>query len=245
MRDPIIVTGAAGAIGEAVTRKLMNEGFFVIAIDITHDILEEKYKGNNACSYMAFDLNKINELQSLIKQIKEEYGGIRGLVHCAGFDKLTPLYLYRQEDIEALFSIHVYVPMALCGLIAKKGNASNGCSIVLISSLSAHEGAAGHTGYAAAKGALEGFIPSAAAELADRGIRINAIAPGIVRTKMSAGYLDKLDQHQFAALEQSYPLGFGQPTDVANLIAFLISDEAKWITGQTIIIDGGHLCRKV
>ena len=243
MQHPILVTGATGGIGEAVTRKLINNGFSIIALSRNIERLEAKYKDNNRCFCIAYDLNNLDEIPDLIKRITKEYGGLRGMVHCAGFDKLAPLYLSRIADIEALFSIHVMAPMVLCSQIAKKGNSSERCAIVLISSLSAHEGALGHTAYAAAKGALEGFLPGAAAELADKGIRINIVVPGIVRTNMSAGFIDKMDEEQRIALGKSYPLGLGEPIDAANTIVFLLSDEAKWITGQKIIIDGGHMCR--
>jgi len=245
VRHPILVTGATGGIGEAVVRKLISKGFSVIALSHNREQLENKFQGLEQCLCIDYDLNNIDGIPSLIKEITKNYGGLRGLVHCAGYDKLAPLYLSRMSDIESLFSIHAMAAIALCGQIAKKGNASEGCSIVLISSLSAHEGAAGHTAYAAAKGALEGFLPGAASELAGKGIRINLVVPGVVRTKMSAGFIDKMDEEQRTALENSYPLGLGEPEDVANAIVFFLSDEAKWITGQKLILDGGHMCRKV
>jgi len=245
IQNPILVTGANGGIGEAVVRKLVKMDFNVIALSRNIELAEEKFKDEDRCLCIEYDLNDLDGIAELVKGITKEYGGLRGLVHCAGFDRLAPLYLSKRSDIEALFSIHVTAPMLLCGQIAKKGNASEGCSIVLISSLSSHEGAAGHTAYAAAKGAVEGFLPSAAAELSVKGIRLNVIVPGVVRTKMSEGFIGKLDEVQRTALEDSYPLGLGEPSDVANMAAFLISDEARWITGQKFIIDGGHMCRRV
>jgi len=244
INKPILVTGASGGIGEALVHSLAAKDYSIIALGRNKEEFEDKFKDLKQCVCLSADLNQLQKIPSLIKKVKSKYGKIRGMVHCAGFDKLGPLYLARIDDISALFNIHVMAPMLMCSQIAKKGNAAEGCAVVLISSLAAHEGAMGHTSYAAAKGALEGYLPSAAAELADRGIRINIVIPGVVKTRMSAGYLDKMDPEQKSALEKSYPLGLGEPEDVANAIVFLLSDDSKWITGQTLIIDGGHMCRK-
>jgi NAD(P)-dependent dehydrogenase (short-subunit alcohol dehydrogenase family) len=244
VQNPILVTGAAGGIGRALTHKLLSNGFSVVAVDLSADGPED-LTGAAGLAYLQSDLNDLDAIPELVRRIVSQYGPLRGLVHCAGFDRLAPLYLSRSSDLLGLLRIHAMAPIALCSQIAKKGNAAPGCAIVLISSLAAHEGAAGHSAYAAAKGALEGFLPSAAAELADRGIRVNVVIPGVVKTRMSAGFIDKMTEEQKEALERSYPLGLGEPEDVASAISFLLSDEARWITGQTLIVDGGHMCRRV
>jgi len=242
--DPFIVTGAGGGIGGAVAAQLLGEGKKVIAVGRNLAGLCEKFSGYANCVCYGCDLSDEAEITYLIKTIVREQGAVRGLVHCAGFDKLSPLYLNKMDDVEALFKIHVFAPMTLCKLLSKRGNAAAGCSLVLISSLSAHEGAAGHTAYAAAKGALEGFLPTAACELAARDIRINIVVPGVIRTRMSQGFIGKMTIDQLESLNNSYPLGLGNPEDAAGMICFLLSEKAKWITGQKYIIDGGHMCRK-
>ncbi len=245
MKHPILVTGASGGIGEAVTRKLITHGYNVIALSRSMEKLQNKFKSESKCELVDYDLTDLKGIPSLIKTIAKKHGGLRGLIHAAGHDKLAPLYLVRQADIESLLAIHITSAILLCSQLAKKGNASNGCSIVLISSLSAHEGAVGHAAYAAAKGAIEGFLPSAAAELADKKIRLNVVIPGVVKTEMSAGFINRLSEEQKSELEKSYPFGLGEPDDIANAIRFLISDESKWISGQKFILDGGHLNRRV
>lgn len=256
----VIVTGACGGIGKATAEKLLNEGLSVCAVDLGLDALKDKFPDSaeivsgeqiasdngTPCVYcIASDLSSEDAIKDLVKTIVSTLGPARGLVHCAGFDKLSPLYLSKRKDVEALFNIHVYAAMDLCKNLAKKGNAAEGASIVLISSLSAHEGAMGHTAYAAAKGALEGFLPSAASELAGRGIRLNEVVLGVVQTNMSMGFIGKMDQTQADALNESYPLGLGKPEDAAQMIAYLISEKSSWITGQKYILDGGHSVRKV
>lgn len=241
----VAVTGASGGIGEAVVRRLLDDGFSVVAIGRDSDALGTLFGESPQCRCLGADVSVIEELPELVKSIVADVGPLRGLVHCAGFDKLAPLYLSKPADAEELFRVHALSAMTLAGQIARRGVAAEGCSVVLVSSLAAHEGAAGHSAYAAAKGALEGFLRPAAAELAGRGVRLNLVIPGVVDTKMSTGFLGRMTPEQRSALDQSYPLGIGEPMDVANAIAFFTSDDSRWITGASLLLDGGHLARSV
>lgn len=242
--DNVIITGACGGIGNAVAATLLSENTSIWAVDLSKGKLEDMYGHMPNCKTYVCDLTSEDAVNEMVRHIVLESGKLGGLVHCAGFDKLMPLYLNKQYDINQLFAIHVFSAMQLCKLISKKGNALEGCSVVLISSLSAHEGATGHTAYAAAKGALEGFLAPAASEMVERGIRINEVVLGVIQTQMSAGYLNKMNDRQMDSMKSSYPLGLGIPTDVSPMICFLLSDKARWITGQKFILDGGHTIRK-
>ena len=187
----------------------------------------------------------VENLGGLIKGLVAEHGPIGGFVHCAGFDKMAPLHLTKIEDMENLWRLHALVPMVMIAAISKKKNHDDSASIVLITSQSAHEGAMGHTAYAAAKGAVEGFLAPAAAELMEKGIRINEVCFAPVRTPMAAGWMDKLTDEGMQRLMESYPLGLGEVEDASNLICFLLSPESRWINGQIFTADGGHSVRKV
>ena len=130
-----------------------------------------------------YDLLDIDQLPVLIKSTVAEHGPIGGFVHCAGFDKMAPLYMNKVSDIETLWRLHALVPMVIIAAISKRKNYAEETSIVLISSQAAHEGAKGHTAYAAAKGAIEGFLAPAAAELMEKGIRINEVCLRIIRKR--------------------------------------------------------------
>ena len=158
---------------------------------------------------------------------------------------MAPLHLAKAEDYEALWRLHALAPMLMIGAIGRKKQHEEGAAAVLISSQSAHEGAAGHAAYAAAKGALEGFLAPAAAELMDKGMRLNAVCFAPVKTPMAEGWMGKLTEDGKRKLEESYPLGLGETADAAALICFLLSEEARWISGQVITADGGHAVRKV
>ena len=112
-------------------------------------------------------------------------------------------------------------------------------SIVSVSSAGVMRSAAAVSAYAASNKAIEGFIKSAAIEFSQNKIRVNAIAPGVVLTEMTEGFIKSIGESAAKDMKDNHPLGFGKPRDVSNLIEFLVSDRSVWITGQTIVIDGG------
>ena len=242
LNNPILITGASGGIGFAVLQILLDNGHDVIALGRNSNI---KKTINEKTLLVEADLTNHVQTKEQISRLIEIHGPFGGFIHCAGFDKLSPLYLNKMSDLESLFDIHVFTSISIVSLLSKKGYLADNSSIVLISSLSAHIGASGHTMYAAAKGAIEGFIPSAASELAHRKIRINGIVPGVVKTKMSNGFISKLNESQVNELNKSYPLGLGEPNNIADLIFFLLSKKSSWITGQRFTIDGGFSIRNV
>ncbi len=243
----VLITGISGGIGKAVADQLLATGSTVIGLDrsIRDEIRELEVKYQGKLILQECDLTDIDKLPSLIKELVEANGPIGGFVHCAGFDKMMPLHLTKVEDIENLWRLHALVPMVMIASISKKKNHGENTSIVLISSQSAHEGAMGHTAYAAAKGAIEGYLAPAAAELMEKGIRINEVCFAPVKTPMAAAWMDKLTEEGKKKLQESYPLGIGEVSDASNLICFLLSETSRWINGQIITADGGHSVRKV
>lgn len=239
--SPILVTGVSGGIGNSVAKVLLESNFLVVGQTRDSTSLPSELLNHPRFISLVHALDDGDDGRRLINEVVENYGAIRGFVHCAGFDKLSPLYLNKTKVIRDLFEIHAVVPMTMVSEISKKEKHERDCSIVLISSLSAHSGAQGHTAYAAAKGAIEGFLAPASAELAARGVRLNLVTPGIVATKMSKDFIDRLDEVQHSKLVQSYPLGIGSPKNVADAIRFFISLESSWVTGQNLILDGGNL----
>ena len=243
----VLITGISGGIGKAVAEKLLEAGSSVVGLDrtIREEIwsLADQYPGKLVLHEA--DLMDSDGLADLVKGLVTEHGPVGGFVHCAGFDKMMPLHLTKAEDIESLWRLHALAPMQMIASLSKKKMHDEGMSIVLISSQSAHEGAMGHTAYAAAKGAIEGYLAPAAAELMEKGIRINEVCFGPVKTPMAAGWMDKLTEEGIQKLLESYPLGIGEVDDARNLICFLLSSESRWINGQIITADGGHAVRKV
>jgi len=239
----IVVTGASKGIGAKTAALLLESGYSVVATARGESDLRALYGDENNAVTIPWDLSDPARVLDYAKTVKEAVGAVSGLMHCAGIEKAFPIHITKPAKIEEVFNINTYAAMLLVSGFSKKGMTCDPASFVLVSSLAAHEGARGRSVYAASKAALEGFAKAAAPELAEKGIRINCIAPGIVATEMTAAYRNQLTEDQWQSLVGGYPLGVGDAHDIAAFAKYLISAEAKWITGQSYILDGGHLVR--
>ncbi|QHI72079.1 SDR family NAD(P)-dependent oxidoreductase [Aminipila terrae] len=240
----IVVTGASSGIGRSTVMKLLEAGLCVVATARNEEKLNELYSTMKDVKVISWDLSQTDNIKEYCETVKNQVGTISGLMHCAGQQVTLPVHMIKEKKIEEVFGINTFAAMLLVSAFCKKGSTDNGASFVLVSSLAAHEGAFGKSIYAASKGALEGFIRAVSPELAEKGIRINAIAPGIVQTEMVNKYFNQVTEEQKNTTIKEYPLGLGKPEDVAELAVYLLSKNSRWVTGQVIIIDGGHLVRK-
>lgn len=241
----ILIAGASKGIGLAAAKALLAKGYKVIAAARNVDAMTERYKsyGDDVEIY-GCDFADTEAIQAFADRVNRESGPVSGLVYMAGAQLTMPISMNKPDKVKELFTLNTFAAIELVRCFSKKKMISEeGASFVLISSLSAHEGAAGKSLYGATKGALEGFLHAAALELVQRNIRLNVIVPGIIETDMSKEFLDKMAEEQRTAVNKSYPLGLGRPEDAASLITWLISDESRWATGQTYVIDGGHMIR--
>lgn len=236
-----LVTGAASGIGRAVCQLLLAGGEKIVAADLSAETLSAVFGMDPNVLCVAGDLTTAEGFANLTSSLKSRFESVKGFVHCAGFDYARPLGFIDDAVVHKLVSIHVGFPIQFLGWLGKKGNHAQECSCVFVSSLSAHEGAKSHVAYAAAKGAVEGMLRSAAAELMGKHVRLNIVILGVVETEMSQGWLGKLSPEQRRVLEAEYPFGLGRPKDVADAIEFLLSAKSRWITGQTLVCDGGHM----
>ncbi len=236
-----VVTGASSGIGAAVAARLLARGENVVAVARRADVLAELYGTCPTAVCAAVDLESPDATARVAAAIKERFDTVRGFVHAAGFVSPAPLGLVQDETAHRLFSVHALFPLQFLGWLAKRTNHSDGAAAVLVSSLAAHEGDCGNAAYAAAKGAVEGLLRPAAAELAPRGVRVNAVVLGVVDTPMAQGsWMARCTPEQIDARRARYPLGFGTPEKVADVIDFFLGEASAWITGQCLVADGGH-----
>ena len=225
-----------------IARRLIARGVNVLAVARRADRLEALCGTAENARFAAVDLESADSVEVVARAVKNAFGIVRGFVHCAGFNQLAPLSLVDPVVAQRLYAVHALFPMKFMGWLGKAPNHVAGTSCVLLSSLACRTGAAGNAAYAAAKGAVEALVRSAAAELAARGVRVNAVAPGFVETELAAGTWRALGMtpERIAAERARYPLGFGTPEQVADAVGFLLGAASSWITGQCLVADGGR-----
>ena len=235
-----VVTGASSGIGAAIARRLLARGERVVAVARRAERLRDLYGAEPNARVVVADLAEPSAAESVAKAVKDAFGPVRGFVHCAGFAAPAPLSLVDDAVARRLYAVHALFPMRFMGWLGRAPNHVPGASCVLISSRACHEGEKANAPYAAAKGAVEGMLKGVAAELAERGVRVNAIAPGVVETEMArTSWMDRAAPETLAARKARYPFGFGRPEQVADIVDFFLGDGSSWVTGQCLLADGG------
>lgn len=231
-----IILGASGGIGAMLTRVLVAEGHRVMLAGrneaTLHALADEVWQPFHRVEATSFE--SVEEgFQSAIK----EFGKVDGAANCVGSMLLKPAHTTSEEELLQTIALNLTSAFAVVRSGAKAMMATGG-AIALVSSVAATLGLANHEAIAAAKAAVEGLTRSAAATYVPRGIRVNCVAPGLVQTPLS----EKITNNE-AALKASvalHPLGrIGTPADIATTLAFLLTSQSSWITGQVIAVDGG------
>ena len=241
-----IITGAGSGIGRATTILCHNLGANLILLDKNPQGLAETSRLINEqnCECCAIDLTDYDSLESVIQQGIQKFGLLAGFCHCAGIEYTLPIKSMTVRHYQDLFAINTIAGFELARLASKRKNCSDeGASFVFIASIMGLVGRPGLTGYSASKGALIAGMRCLALELATKKIRVNTVSRGTVFTDLIRNMLDKLEPDQRERRLGDFPLGIGTPEDVANLVAFLLSDRSRWITGTNITLDGGYTAK--
>ncbi|WP_010676899.1 SDR family NAD(P)-dependent oxidoreductase [Bacillus timonensis] len=236
----ILITGATSGIGRETALLLHELGANLILLGRNKEHLERLKNLMPNQKTIGFEMNQIEKIVNLLKDISKEYGELHGLVHAAGIHKITPLRTVSISKTRELFSTNIETTIQLLKACSNKKVMSDGGSVVLLSSSSGMVGEPGIVAYSATKGAVISITKSSAMELAKRNIRVNCLAPGIVDTPMSKSIYEKIGRDQWELIKGQHPLGLGRPEYIAYPIAFLLSEGSKWITGTVIPVDGGY-----
>jgi len=235
-----VVTGAARGIGKAIVFELLKQGRRVAGLDITAEQLTQLAKDAKQAGYeiitRCIDITDSRKFTGLLDELAAEHGGIGILVNNAGITRDGLVMRMSDEDFDRVIEVNLRAAFVAIRAAARSMVSNKFGRIISLSSVSGVMGNAGQANYAASKAGLIGLTKTVARELARKNITANCIAPGFIITDMT----DKLPGPVKDAARQLIPLRrFGTPEDVAKTVAFLASDEAGYITGQVLCVDGG------
>lgn len=238
----ILVTGASSGIGRSTSVLLSRLGAKLVLVGRDTERLRETAGQLDGATHRleVFDLERVDAILDWMRDLAQEGGQLSGLVHCAGVHLARPLRFLDVNAFDKVMRVNFVSGVQLVKAFRQKGVHASPGSVVLLSSVMALVGQAGVSAYCASKGALTATARSLALELATEGIRVNCVAPGMVESEMTAQLERSLTEEQFATIQAMHPLGIGHPDDVAYAIAFLLGDTGRWITGTTLVVDGGY-----
>lgn len=240
----ILITGASSGIGKASAVLTAKLGANLVLIGRNQERLDETLSQLDGSGHVAipFDLSKIEDIGSLFEVACKDNQKLQGIVHSAGIRPVLPVQSVSFAQMKDVMATNYWAFLELTKQFSKK-NYSSGGSIVAISSVSALAGWPGGSLYCGSKGALDASMRALALELVSKKIRVNSVVPSNIRTPMFEDGTDTASEASMTALLAKQPLGLGEPEDVAQAAAFLLSDAARFITGTQLVVDGGYLAQ--
>lgn len=240
-----LVSGASSGIGKAAAILLSESGARVILNGRDEDRLNQTLallKGSGHIISPA-SLETADQTCDWLKKIIETYGPLTGVFHCAGIELIRPIKMIKQAQLNEVLGSSMFASFGIARALSAKNALVDGGSIVFMSSVAGATGQVGMTAYSAAKAGIEGLVRSLACEMSSRKIRVNSIAAGAVHTAMHDRLTRGTSDEATSNYEQYHLLGFGQAEDVANAAFYLLSPASRWVTGTSMVVDGGYMVR--
>ncbi len=233
-----LVTGGTRGIGLAIVRALRRDGARVIAIGKAKDQVEAFRKEFNEDSLASVEMADVRDSDAL-KAVRDRLGNLDILIPNAGVNTRIQALELEDEALWEMIHTNLYGVFVTCQVFGPLLFARPGGRVVVTSSLSAIHGMNLRAAYAATKAGVSGLVRSLAVEWGPKGVNVNAVGPGIIKTPLTMAYMEKFPERVAATIEHTPLRRLGTPEDVADVVAFLASDGARFITGQTVYVDGG------
>jgi NAD(P)-dependent dehydrogenase (short-subunit alcohol dehydrogenase family) len=240
-----LVTGASSGIGKATAVLLSECGARVLINGRDESRLNETLAQLSGAGHLAFaaPLETADQTNDWLRSVLDASGPLDGVFHCAGIELIRPARMIKQAQLNDVLGSSLFAAFGIARALSSKNAMIDGGSLVFMSSVAGSTGQVGMSAYSAAKAAIDGMVRSLACELSAKKIRVNCIAAGAVHTAMHDRLTKGSGDDATTAYEQSHLLGFGEPQDVAQAALYLLSPASRWVTGTTMVVDGGYMVR--
>jgi NAD(P)-dependent dehydrogenase (short-subunit alcohol dehydrogenase family) len=241
-----LVTGASSGIGQGAARLIAQCGGRVIISGRNEDRLNITLSSLEGTGHAASAVELVDADQTAdwMKSIITVHGTLSGVFHSAGVELIRPIRMTKQAQLNDVFGSSLFAAFGIARAASQKNTIVDGGSLVFMSSVAGSTGQQGMTAYSAAKAGIDALVRSLACEMASRKIRVNSIVAGAVKTAMHDRLTETSNENAINDYEKSHLLGFGEIHDISNAALFLLSSASQWVTGTSLVSDGGYVVKK-